>query len=70
MELTEQIKGKVSYDGHNYIFDENMKMILEIRGWGWIQYLFKDSKDAVKFQDEMGKFIAEAINEKLERERK
>jgi hypothetical protein len=46
-------------------------MIAEIRGWGAIQNMFinKDGsinfEDAEKFQDELGEFIADAINEKL-----
>lgn len=43
--------------------------VLSIRGWGAIQHLFKDPKDAEKFQDHLGIWIAEAINEKLEREK-
>jgi hypothetical protein len=50
------------------------QMIAEIRGWGAIQNMFKSKdgsinfEDAEKFQDELGEFIAEAINEKLMRE--
>lgn len=43
--------------------------IASIRGWGAIQHLFKNGKEAALFQDDLGKWIAEAINEKLERER-
>ena len=43
--------------------------VADIRGWGEIQNLFKlDMNKAAEFQDRIGKFIAEAINEKLERE--
>lgn len=42
--------------------------IVSIRGWGAIQHLFKTAKEAAAFQDELGRWIAEAINEKLERE--
>lgn len=44
--------------------------ILTVRGWGAIQNLFRHPREAKEFQDELGKWIAEAINEKLERERK
>lgn len=47
-----------------YIFDANEHMICDIRGWGWIQKL---SNPEAK-QDALGKFIAEAINEKIEKE--
>jgi hypothetical protein len=47
------------------------QMIAELRGWGAIQNMFKNKdgsinfKDAEQFQDELGKFIVEAINEKI-----
>lgn len=73
--------GKMAkYDemGHN-IFgvsqDCTLQNIADIRGWGAIQNLFKNKDgsirfdEAEKFQDEMGKWIATAITEKLEREK-
>ncbi len=81
MTLQEQIKAfigeKVKFDeyGSGYLWGVNKKgesqMIGEVRGWGSIQNLFKnkdgslDEEKAENFQDEMGKFIAEAITEKL-----
>jgi len=53
--------------------DDGMQMILDVRGWGAIQNMFKDGNgrivinEAAKFQDELGQFITDAINEKLER---
>lgn len=56
--------------------DGSDQMIGEVRGWGAIQHLFmnKDGsfiengeKLAEKFQDDLGRFIAEAITEKLNR---
>ena len=41
--------------------------VLSIRGWGAIQHMFPTIQNAEEFQDELGKFIAEAINEKLKR---
>ena len=52
------------------------QMLLQLRGWGAIQNRFKqkdesiDLKAAAKFQDKLGEWIIEAINEKLEKERK
>ena len=52
------------------------QMIGEVRGWGAIQNLFLDKRGmfikngeklAEKFQDDLGRFIAEAITEKLNR---
>lgn len=39
--------------------------IVSIRGWGAIQHLFKTREEQEEFQDELGKFIQDAINEKL-----
>ena len=41
--------------------------VLSIRGWGAIQNMFPTIESAEEFQNELGKFIAEAINEKLKR---
>ena len=54
--------------------DGGLQMIADIRGWGAIQNLFKkkdgtiDEESAYTFQDGMGKWITEAINEKMARE--
>jgi len=49
--------------------EEEVKVnqVLSIRGWGAIQHMFKSEDDADEFQDELGHFIAEAINEKIAR---
>lgn len=54
-------------NGHN-------EHVADLRGWGSIQQDFKnkdgsiDFKKAADFQDEIGRFIVEAINEKIEKE--
>jgi hypothetical protein len=56
--------------------DGGEQMIAEVRGYGAIQNLFLNKKNgcdfdkADQFQDDLGRFIAEAITEKIERERK
>jgi hypothetical protein len=62
----------VKYDDFGQILwnvDKNgeHQMVAEIRGWGRIQNEFKTEKEAIEFQDEVGKFIAEAINEKIQK---
>lgn len=56
-----------------YIFAEDkdgrLSMLSEVRGWGRIRNLFPDDDTATKFQDELGAWIVEAINEKLKREK-
>jgi len=41
--------------------------IVSIRGWGAVQHLFKTYDECKEFQDELGEFICEAINEKLKK---
>lgn len=81
MKIEDLINGKVTYDkfGGQYFWINDPKggsqMLAEMRGWGHIQNMFKDKKGNInvdiagKYQDEVGDWIAEAINEKLERER-
>lgn len=58
------IKTPVTYSSlGTYINDADDKMIADVRGWGWIQKL----PYAEDIQDGIGQFIADAINEKLER---
>jgi len=62
-QITDFINGPVTYDenggGYFWVNSYNgIQMLGEIRGWGHIQH---------KFQDDLGKFIAEAINEKVEK---
>lgn len=73
MEITKFINGKVTYDkfGGQYFWINNVKggqqMLAELRGWGQIQNMFKSQEEAAAFQDAIGDFIAEAINEKIEK---
>lgn len=75
MKVKDFINGKVTYDkfGGQYFWINDTKggaqMLAEIRGWGHIQNMFHGNSDAAgRYQDEVGDWIAEAINEKLERE--
>lgn len=61
------IKSPVRYEAMGtMMFDANNNHILDIRGWGRLQYI----KDGAAIQDSIGHFIADAINEKNEREGK
>ena len=73
--------GKAKYDefGSGYIWGINEKneheMLADIdkngvrvRGWGAIQNMFKSEEEAEQFQDMVGRFVADAINEKIERD--
>ena len=65
------IGSKAEFDkgGSGFIFGVNekggMQMIGEVRGWGAIQNMFDTETEAEEFQDELGKWIADAINQKL-----
>ena len=48
--------------------DGGSQMVGEIRGWGALQNEFKTEEEASAFQDEVGEFIAAAINEKVQRD--
>ena len=68
--------GKAEFDKHGsgYIWgidpsNNGMQMIVQVRGWGAIQNMFDNIKEAEKFQDDLGQFISDAINEKIEREK-
>lgn len=79
MKVKDFITGKVTYDkfGGQYFWinlkNGGCQMLAEMRGWGAIQNMFMktgklNEEEAAKYQDEIGDWIAEAINEKLERE--
>lgn len=63
------IGDKVQYDQDGTIIwgvkGESLQRILDLRGWGAIQQLFKTPKEAAEFQDELGEWIVDAINQKL-----
>ena len=45
--------------------DGGSQLVAEIRGWGRLQNEFPTLKESEKFQDEVGKFIVQAIREKV-----
>lgn len=72
MKVLDFINAKVTYDpyGGQYFwinFEKGAQMLAEMRGYGAIQNL-KGVDNPDKFQDEIGRWIADAINEKRERE--
>lgn len=78
MKVTDFINGKVTYDRDGQYFwihgnSNGIQMLGELRGWGAIQNKFVksgkiDMEQAGVFQDEVGEWVAKAINEKLERD--
>lgn len=75
MTVPEFIGEHVRYDDIGGSIFGGLQLIADIRGWGAIQNLFKDGKGmidtqkAAAFQDQFGQWIADAINEKLQREK-
>ena len=59
VEYNEEL-GSIVVNRKNY----GQQLILDVRGHGYITKTLK-SKDTAKFQDEVGKFVVEAILEKL-----
>jgi len=43
----------------------NYQKIADVRGWGAIQHMFANNEEAAKFQDDLGQFITDAINNKI-----
>ncbi len=77
--VKEFIGEKVVYDEMGQMIfavdkDGGHQMFLDLRGWGHIQNMFKlpggqiDEESAMKYQDKLGQWVVDAINEKLERE--
>lgn len=81
MKVTDFINGPVTYDEYGQYFWINrdlddQQLLGQLRGWGHIQHMYQfkmishdvDLHAAMAFQDEIGEFIAQAINEKIQRE--
>jgi hypothetical protein len=47
------------------IFTKDHQLVADIRGWGALIHCFETLNEASDFQDEIGQFIVDAINEKL-----
>jgi hypothetical protein len=81
-EQLERIKayiGKAKYDSEGQNIwatqdlpnnNRSLQMLCDVRGWGRIQNMFPTEQEAAEFQDAVGQFITDAINEKLERDDK
>lgn len=74
--ITDLIDGKLIYiaeEQNIYIEDADgrIRLLLELRGWAPIQKLFSNKKGAVdfkeagKFQDKIGEWVIDSLNESL-----
>ena len=80
MKVFDLIKGKVEYDnyGGNYFWIKDPEignvMLAEMRGWSHIKNMFKDAEGNIdeegadEYQDEISRWVADAINEKIARD--
>ena len=79
MKVTDFIGAKATYDERGQTIwgvskDGTYQKIANVRGWRAIRNIFLtsagsiDEEKAMNFQDELGKWIVDAINEKLQRE--
>ena len=48
--------------------DGGSQLVAELRGWGALLKEFETMTEAEQFQDEVGRFIVEAIREKIKRD--
>jgi len=68
--------GKSQYDEHGQLIfrgsdSNNLQQFLDVRGWGAIQNMgFKTMKEAEAFQDKVGQWVSDVINEKLKENEK
>jgi len=74
METPDDIRkyiGEAMYDASGQLIfrgadKDDLKHFLDVRGWGAIQNMgFKTHKEAMTFQDSVGQWVADVINEKL-----
>ena len=67
----EQWLSNVYYDDygtHIWNKEDGCQLVADVRGWGRLQNEFETEEEAGKFQDEVGRFIVEAIKEKIARD--
>jgi len=67
-EITKEMLSKFTFpvrfhEGSGYILDATDQMVGEVRAWGMLQY----HKNPEELQDALGRFMADAINEKWEK---
>lgn len=68
MKVEEWLKD-LEYDSDGICITKNNIVVLDIKGWFTLVDTFNNENLAAVFQDEIGKFVLEAINEKLQSEK-
>lgn len=73
-EIKEYLNGTY-FDAGSGMFFSKVGHVADIRGWGHIQNMFKNPDQTIdfckaeQFQDALGKWVADAINEKLNKDK-
>jgi len=66
MAIKNQIKMPIKTDGYGmYIYDNDNKMIAQIRGFGWMKVLVGEDQ-AHDLQKELAEWLVNRVNGKLE----
>jgi len=69
--LLNYLEGEIKYEqmGEQIwaINGDSHTLIVDVRGYGKISHMFRTEKEAIKFQDALGEFIATAIINERER---
>lgn len=60
MQKPKELKLPIKFHS-GYFFDADGRMIAQMRGWGWMQYL----DNAEDLQDNIGEWIAQKINNQI-----
>jgi hypothetical protein len=68
MKVEEWLKD-LEYDSDGICITKNRIVVLDIKGWFTLVDTFNNENLAAVFQDEIGKFVLEAINEKLKNDK-
>jgi len=67
----QEFVGETMYDDHGQMIfrgvdKDNLQMFLDVRGWGAIQNMgFKTEQEMMDFQDKVGRWVSEIINNNL-----
>lgn len=70
-EIKEYLAGIYFDEGSGMFFSKDGNHVADVRGWGKIQNMFLNADKSInyekaeQFQDQLGKWIADAINQKL-----
>lgn len=62
------LKFPLSIHNNTWVSDANGNHILDMRGWGYLQYHSGGTDEAAKLQDAMGAWVVQTLNEEAKRQ--